>query len=129
MAEARASGVRRPACVGATALLADCAHAAPVGGADYVTAALSLALILGGFVAVAWLVRRWLPGVGGQGAIRVVGSAAVGSRERVVVVEVADTWLVVGVGGGQVRALHTLARPVAGAATVPPDAAKAENET
>ncbi|MHB0974408.1 MAG: flagellar biosynthetic protein FliO [Thiobacillus sp.] len=75
------------------------------------TVLLSLALILGGFVAVAWFVRRYLPGMGAQGAVKVVGTTAVGARERVVVVEVDDTWLLLGVGGGNVRLLHTLPKP------------------
>ena len=76
-----------------------------------VTMLLSLLLILGGFVAVAWMARRYLPGMGAQGAVKVVGSTAVGSRERVVVVEVEQTWLLLGVGGGNVRLLHTLPKP------------------
>jgi flagellar protein FliO/FliZ len=75
------------------------------------TVLLSLVLILGGFVAVAWLARRYLPGMGAQGAVKVVGSTAVGARERVVVVEVDNTWLLLGVGGGNVRLLHTLPKP------------------
>ncbi len=74
---------------------------------------LSLTLILGGFVAVAWLVRRYMPGMGAQGAVKVVGTTPVGARERVVVVEVDDTWLLLGVGGGNVRLLHTLPKPEA----------------
>ena len=42
--------------------------------------------------------------------MRVVGGVSVGTRERVVVLEVADTWLVVGVAPGQVQTLHTLPR-------------------
>ena len=79
------------------------------------TVLLSLALILGGFVAVAWFARRYLPGMGTQGVVKVVGTTAVGPRERVVVVEVDDTWLMLGVGGGDVRLLHTLPKPAAGA--------------
>lgn len=75
------------------------------------TVLLSLVLILGGFVAVAWFVRRYLPGMGTQGAVKVVGTTAVGARERVVTVEVGDTWLLLGVGGGNVRLLHTLPKP------------------
>lgn len=72
---------------------------------------LSLLLILGLFVLAAWLVKRYLPQVGKSGPVRLVGATLVGPRERVVVVEVEDTWLVLGVGGGQVRTLHTLPRP------------------
>lgn len=72
---------------------------------------LSLFLILGGFVLVAWLVRRYMPGVGKQGVVKVVGATMVGPRERVVVVEVENTWLLLGVGAGQVRLLDKLNKP------------------
>lgn len=85
--------------------------AAPDAASSMLTVLLSLILILGGFVAVAWFARRYLPGMGAQGAVRVVGTTPVGTRERVVVVEVDDTWLLLGVGGGNVRLLHTLPRP------------------
>src|SRR3569623_601080 len=75
------------------------------------TVLLSLVLILGGFVAVAWFVRRYVPGMGAQGAVKVVGTTAVGARERVVTVEVGDTWLLLDVGGGTVRLLPTLPKP------------------
>ena len=85
--------------------------AAPDTTGSMLTVLLSLGLILGGFVAVAWLARRYLPGMGAQGVVKVVGTTAVGARERVVVVEVDNTWLLLGVGGGNVRLLHTLPRP------------------
>ena len=37
--------------------------------------------------------------------IKVVGGVSVGTRERVVVLEVAGRWLVVGVAAGQVNAI------------------------
>lgn len=59
-----------------------------------------------------WFLRRFSPGqTGAHGAVKVVGGVMLGPRERLVVVEVADTWLLLGVGAGQVRALHTLPRP------------------
>lgn len=87
------------------------ALAAPDTAGSVATVLLSLVLILGGFVAVAWFARRHLPGLGAQGVVKVVGSTAVGARERVVVVEVDRTWLLLGVGGGNVRLLHTLPKP------------------
>lgn len=72
---------------------------------------LSLILILGLFVLAAWLFRRYLPQVGKAGPVKLVGATLVGPRERVVVVEVEGTWLVLGVGGGQIRTLHTLPKP------------------
>lgn len=87
------------------------AWAAPDTSTSLITVLLSLILILGGFVAVAWFTRRYLPGMGAQGAVKVVGTTAVGTRERVVVVEVDGTWLLLGVGSGNVRLLHTLPKP------------------
>lgn len=43
--------------------------------------------------------------------IRVVSATSVGQRERVVVVEIQKTWLVLGVGSGQISKLHSLAAP------------------
>lgn len=80
-------------------------------GAGVAGMLLSLVLILGLFVLAAWLVKRYLPQVSKSGPVKVIGATMVGSRERVVVVEVESTWLVLGVGGGQVRMLHTLPKP------------------
>ena len=96
---------------GALLLVPTLALAAPDTASSMITVLVSLGLILGGFVAVAWLARRYLPGMGAQGAVKVVGTTPVGTRERVVVVEVDNTWLLLGVGGGNVRLLHTLPRP------------------
>ena len=96
---------------GALLLISTSALAASNTASSMLTVLLSLALILGGFVAVAWFARRYLPGMGAQGAVKVVGTTPVGPRERVVVVEVDDTWLLLGVGGGNVRLLHTLPKP------------------
>jgi len=79
-------------------LLPSRALAATDPASSLLTVLLSLGLILGGFVAVAWFVRRYLPGMGAQGAVKVVGTTPVGARERVVVVEVDGTWLLLGVG-------------------------------
>jgi flagellar protein FliO/FliZ len=42
--------------------------------------------------------------------MRVVAATAVGSRERVVIVEVGSTWLVLGVAPGRVSALAEIPR-------------------
>jgi flagellar protein FliO/FliZ len=67
----------------------------------------------------AWAARRFgLQRLGGGHLVKVVSSASVGQRERVVVVEVGDKWLVLGVTPSQVNMLHTLpaqAQPAASA--------------
>lgn len=68
-----------------------------------------LAVVLGVMALFAWGAKRFLPGVASQpSVIRVVGGASVGSRERVVVLEVAGRWLVVGVASGQVTQIANL---------------------
>lgn len=68
-----------------------------------------LVVVLGVMALFAWGAKRFLPGVASQPSlIRVVGGASVGSRERVVVLEVAGRWLVVGVASGQVTQIANL---------------------
>lgn len=81
--------------------------AVSAGGLLQVT--LSLLLVLIAIVAVAWLLKRMNLAQQGTGnLLKVIGSVALGQRERVVLVEVGDTWLLVGVGPGQIRTLHTM---------------------
>lgn len=73
-------------------------------------ASLGLVVVLVLILALAWVVRRWGGSwrQAGQVPLHVVGSLALGPRERIVVVAVQDTWLVVGIGTGGMRTLHTL---------------------
>ncbi|MEQ1591620.1 MAG: flagellar biosynthetic protein FliO [Thiobacillaceae bacterium] len=87
------------------------AHAAQTDSSSMAVVFLSLLVILGGFVLAAFVLRRYLPGADKQGIVKVVGATMVGSRERVVVVEIDNTWLLLGVAAGQVRLLDKLAKP------------------
>jgi flagellar protein FliO/FliZ len=70
---------------------------------------MGLAVVLAVMALISWVVKRMLPNTSGQNsAIKVVGGASVGSRERVVVLEVAGRWLVVGVAQGQVSSIANL---------------------
>lgn len=72
---------------------------------------LGLAVVLGLVLACAWIMKRLQTRAGGSaGIVRVVAGAAVGPRERVVLLEVAGNWLVIGVAPGRVSALHTMPR-------------------
>ena len=85
---------------------------------------LGLAMVLAMVVAGAWLMKRFATQRSSSaGAIRIIAGAAVGPRERVVLLEVADTWLVIGVAPGRVNALHALPRGTLpdGAAARPAD--------
>ena len=83
-------------------------------GPGLLQATLGLALVVGMILALAWVAKRLTPGAlrGGGTPLTIVASQAVGQRERVVVVEVADQWLVVGVAPGRVSALTTMPKGV-----------------
>lgn len=90
--------------------VAKCAEVTPVSTTGSAFKMIfGLALVLGVMALVAWLIKRMVPGVGGQhSTVRIVGGVSVGSRERVVVLEIAGRWLVVGVAPGQVSAIANL---------------------
>jgi flagellar protein FliO/FliZ len=71
-----------------------------------------LGLVLAAIAGTAWLLKRFAPGqVAASGALRVVGGVAVGPKERVVLVDVGDSRLVLGVTAAQISLLHRLPRP------------------
>lgn len=74
--------------------------------------AVSLLVVIAIILLCAWLLKRIGPNRrAGTQHLRVVASTPVGQRERVVIVEVEDRWLVLGIGGGQVNKLDTLSAP------------------
>jgi flagellar protein FliO/FliZ len=71
----------------------------------------ALGVVVATIFAAAWLLRRLQSGAGlASPLVKTIGAAHLGPRERVVVVEVGETWLVLGVAQGSVRTLHTLPR-------------------
>ena len=73
---------------------------------------IGLGIVLLAIVGVAWLARRLMPSVAGGGRfLRVVSGVTVGQRERVVVLEIENRWLVIGVATGNVTLLATLDKP------------------
>ncbi|XBS68370.1 flagellar biosynthetic protein FliO [Acerihabitans sp. KWT182] len=73
----------------------------------------TLGVILLLIVVGAWLVRKLglAPSVKPSRRLRVLAGCSVGQRERVVVVEVEGTWLVLGVTPQHITPLHTLPAP------------------
>jgi flagellar protein FliO/FliZ len=71
-----------------------------------------LGLVLAAIAGTAWLLRKLAPGqVAASGSLRVVGGVAVGPKERVVLVDVGESRLVLGVAPGHISTLHTMPRP------------------
>ena len=82
---------------------------AAVSSGSVIQVVFSLLLVLAAIVLAAWILKRInLPQYGAGNLLKVVSGVAVGQRERIVLVEVNDTWLVVGVAPGQVRILHSM---------------------
>lgn len=71
----------------------------------------SLVMVLALLFGTLYLLKKLsMPRGAANSLLRVVAGTAVGARERVVVVEVGETWLVLGVAPGQISALHQLPR-------------------
>ena len=95
--------------------------AAGVSAGTYLQAGLALTFIVGLLAGTAWLARKVSGGKQfGQGGLKVVGGVALGPRERIVLLEVGQQWLVIGIVPGQIRTLHRLDKD-----SLPTDAALA----
>ena len=67
-----------------------------------------LALVIALLFGCLWIIRRLSARRGGAAAIQVLGAAAVGPRERVVLVQLGEQVLVLGVAPGSVTKLHEM---------------------
>ncbi len=96
-------------------VLAASAEGAPdpinAGAVLQVVAGLVMVLLLIGLVA--WIVRRsgrLQPGVSGE--MRILAGLSMGPRERVVLLQIGPTQLLVGVAPGRIETLHVLDNPL-----------------
>lgn len=90
----------------------------PTTGLTGVVSGLFAVLIL--ILLLAWGLKRFQIGAG-TGAIRVVAAASLGARERILLVQVGETQLLVGVGSGGMRTLHVLDQPLSVTASAQSD--------
>lgn len=68
-----------------------------------------LAAVIGLVLALAWVARRMgLQAPTQSPLLRRIATLAVGARERIMIVEAGDQWLVVGVTAQNIQTLHTL---------------------
>ncbi|WP_394808011.1 flagellar biosynthetic protein FliO [Nitrosomonas sp.] len=81
-----------------------------------------LLLVLAIIGGITWLLKRFsLISPAAAGVVKVVAATGVGQRERVIVVEIDNTWLVLGVAPGRVNMLHTMNKPLTDTASTTPD--------
>lgn len=70
---------------------------------------LALLVVIGIMLLMAWLVKRVGPIASGHKLpVKVIGGISIGNRERVMVIEVADQWLVLGVTAQQINTLASM---------------------
>lgn len=82
-------------------------------GTSIVQVVLSLAFVIVLIYAAAWYIRRMQLTTGGAGqSMRVISALSVGSRERVVLVQVGEEQLLLGVAPGRVNLLRQFDSPI-----------------
>ena len=89
-----------------------------IGGADVVSMILSTLVVVAAIVALGWAYSRSKFAVSGsRDVINIVSSRALGTKERLLLIEVADQQLLVGMTASQVQTLHVFDKPVVETAT------------
>jgi flagellar protein FliO/FliZ len=84
---------------------------APDFSGNVIQLVIGLAVVLAMIVGSLWILKQLTQRRGAStGLLKLVASTAVGPRERVVIVEVGSTWLVLGVAPGRVNALAEVPR-------------------
>lgn len=74
---------------------------------------LGLLLVLGLIFLLAWLARRvQRMGPGSNQAIKLVASQALGTRDRLLLVQVGEEQILLGISAGRITPLHVLKEPV-----------------
>jgi flagellar protein FliO/FliZ len=81
---------------------------------------LALCAVLGLLALLAWFMKRYGPKAqAGSAHVKLVGALNLGGRERIMVVEVGEQWIVVGASPGRVNALATMPRQAGADAGAP----------
>jgi flagellar protein FliO/FliZ len=84
---------------------------APSSAGSLLQVIFGLIVVLGLLAGALWVLKRVGGGRLAAGSVvKIVGGVSVGNRERVMVVEVADQWIVIGVAPGQVSKLADMPR-------------------
>lgn len=89
------------------------AGADPFGVGSLGQFVLGLVVVVGVILALAWVLRRMNHVQGSvQGRLRILAGLSLGSRERVVLLQVGEEQILLGVAPGRVSRLHVLQQPL-----------------
>ncbi len=92
---------------------------AQLNGGDIANLGVSLGIVVAAIVGLGWLYSRSKLGVGaGNGVINIVATRPLGPKERVLLLEIADKQLLVGMTATNVQTLHVFDEPIIAAEAV-----------
>ncbi|MEW6611535.1 MAG: flagellar biosynthetic protein FliO [Pseudomonadota bacterium] len=98
------------------------APASPVSFWNLLQVMAGLAIVLAAVVFAAWALRRLQPAAwNGAGPLRIIAAMPLGARERVLLVQVGEEQVLLGVTSTRISRLHVLAQPVAATEARPAD--------
>lgn len=84
-----------------------------VGGGELLGMGMSMAVVIATILVLGWVYSRSrLVGSGASDLIKVVATRALGPKERLIIVEIADQQLLVGMTSTSVQTLHVFDAPV-----------------
>jgi len=85
----------------------------PLSGTNIFQMVAGLLLVLMLVMVIAWMVRR-VGGVSltGGSALSVIGGMSMGARERIVLLQVGEEQILIGVSPGRIQKLHILDKPI-----------------
>jgi flagellar protein FliO/FliZ len=85
----------------------------PISLASLAETAFGLLIVIGFIVLLAWLIRRTNQlQTSANGKLKIIAGLPLGTRERIVLVEVGKEQILVGVTAQQIQTLHVLKEPI-----------------
>jgi flagellar protein FliO/FliZ len=85
----------------------------PIGIGNFMQMAFGLLIVIGAILVMTWIIRRMgYVQARVSGALKILGGLSLGQRERVVLMQVGEQQLVVGITPGNIRTLLVLDKPI-----------------
>jgi flagellar protein FliO/FliZ len=85
----------------------------PIGIGNFMQMAFGLLIVIGAILAMTWIIRRMgYVQARVSGAMKILGGISLGQRERVVLMQIGEQQVVVGITPGNIRTLLVLDKPI-----------------